>query len=72
LHQKASEDGAKRLVLATAVDNRPAQLLYQKNGWVRNTAFQHYNYELDDFAGLKASASLITLPNVVFGHEPIN
>jgi len=43
----ARDDGAKRLVLATAVDNRPAQLLYEKNGWVRNTAFQHYNFELD-------------------------
>lgn len=42
----ASENGAKRLVLATAVDNHAAQALYEQMGWGRNNAFIHYNYEL--------------------------
>jgi GNAT superfamily N-acetyltransferase len=41
----AAENGAKRLVLATAVDNTPAQSLYEKLGWVRDS-FVHYKYEL--------------------------
>lgn len=42
----AAESGAKRLVLATAVDNRAAQLLYEKIGWTRDNAFIHFNYEI--------------------------
>ena len=42
----ATENGAKRIVLATAVDNRAAQALYEQIGWGRNDAFIHYNYEL--------------------------
>jgi GNAT superfamily N-acetyltransferase len=42
----ASESGAKRLVLATTVDNHAAQALYEQMGWGRNNAFIHYNYEL--------------------------
>lgn len=36
-------DNAKGLVLSTAVDNLPAQTLYEKRGWKRDTAF--YTYE---------------------------
>ncbi|MDA1016885.1 MAG: GNAT family N-acetyltransferase [Planctomycetota bacterium] len=42
----AAENGAKRLVLSTAVDNQSAQSLYEKVGWIRNDTFLHYNYEL--------------------------
>ena len=42
----ASENGAKRLVLATAVDNHAAQALYEQMGWGRNDAFIHFKYEL--------------------------
>lgn len=36
-------DNAKGLVLSTAVDNLPAQALYEKRGWERDEAF--YTYE---------------------------
>ncbi len=36
-------DNAKGLVLSTAVDNYPAQALYEKRGWKRDEAF--YTYE---------------------------
>ncbi len=42
----ASESGARRLALATAFDNLPAQLLYVEFGWKRNDAFIHFTYEL--------------------------
>jgi ribosomal protein S18 acetylase RimI-like enzyme len=38
------ESGAVRLELSTAIDNKPAQALYESLGWVRETEF--YNYEL--------------------------
>ena len=40
--QFAAETGAKRLVLATAVDNLPAQRLYESLGWRKDEAFRHY------------------------------
>jgi ribosomal protein S18 acetylase RimI-like enzyme len=40
------ENGTKRLVLSTAVDNHSAQSLYEKSGWIRNDAFLHYNRDL--------------------------
>lgn len=40
--------GAIRLTLATAVDNRAAQALYEGRGWVRDTAFHVYNLPLVD------------------------
>ena len=36
-------DNAKGLVLSTAIDNTPAQKLYEKRGWKRDEAF--YTYE---------------------------
>ncbi len=44
--QFASEARARRLVLATAFDNLPAQLLYEKSGWERDDKFLHFTYEL--------------------------
>ena len=41
----AVENGAKRLVLATAVDNAPAQSLYETLGWVRDS-FLHYKLDI--------------------------
>ena len=38
------ESGAVRLELSTAIDNEPAQALYESLGWVRDTEF--YSYEL--------------------------
>lgn len=46
----AAQLGAQRLVLATAVDNRPAQSLYEKIGWIRDDAFIHYKYDLPTLA----------------------
>jgi GNAT superfamily N-acetyltransferase len=40
-----AESRALRLELSTAIDNAPAQTLYESLGWVRDTDF--YNYELD-------------------------
>lgn len=37
---------AKGLSLETAVDNIPAQTLYEKLGWVRETEFYTYNLDL--------------------------
>lgn len=42
----AIETQAKRLILTTAVTNQPAQALYEKAGYVRDTAFHHYQLEL--------------------------
>jgi GNAT superfamily N-acetyltransferase len=42
----AVEQGAKRLELCTAPDNRQAQALYAKHGWARDDAFLHYKLEL--------------------------
>jgi GNAT superfamily N-acetyltransferase len=38
--------GAVRLALSTAVTNSQAQALYERDGWKRDTAFLHYEYEL--------------------------
>jgi ribosomal protein S18 acetylase RimI-like enzyme len=35
-----------RLALSTAVTNTTAQALYERDGWRRDTAFLHYEYEL--------------------------
>lgn len=42
----AAKRGAKRLTLATGVDNRGAQRLYEQLGWRQDRDFVHYNYEL--------------------------
>jgi ribosomal protein S18 acetylase RimI-like enzyme len=42
----ARRTGAARLTLSTAVTNTPAQALYERDGWRRDTAFWHYEYEL--------------------------
>ena len=41
----AESTGAKGLTLETAMDNLPAQALYESLGWKRDTEF--YRYELD-------------------------
>lgn len=38
--------GAVRLTLATALDNRPAQKLYESLGWQRDEGFYHYDLPL--------------------------
>ncbi|AXQ31446.1 GNAT family N-acetyltransferase [Solimonas sp. K1W22B-7] len=40
------EQGAARLSLATALDNIPAQRLYESLGWKRDEAFCHYHLAL--------------------------
>ena len=40
--QLAIETKAKGLILETAVDNLPAQKLYEQLGWKRDTAFHRY------------------------------
>jgi GNAT superfamily N-acetyltransferase len=42
----ALRTGAARIVLATAVTNTKAQALYERDGWQRDLAFLHYEYEL--------------------------
>jgi ribosomal protein S18 acetylase RimI-like enzyme len=37
---------AARLMLATEVNNQPAQALYRSLGWVRNKGFHHYELAL--------------------------
>lgn len=38
----AAETGAKGLVLATAVNNLPAQRLYERMGWKKDETFYHF------------------------------
>jgi ribosomal protein S18 acetylase RimI-like enzyme len=40
--QLAVETGAEGLILETAVDNRPAQRLYESLGWRRDSEFYRY------------------------------
>jgi len=40
----ATEQGAVELMLQTATDNRAAQRLYEREGWVRDEEFYVYNY----------------------------
>lgn len=42
----ALRTGAARLALSTAVTNTEAQALYERDGWRRDTAYLHYEYEL--------------------------
>ncbi len=42
----ALRTGAVRLALSTAFTNTTAQALYERDGWRRDTAFLHYEYEL--------------------------
>lgn len=42
----ARDSGAARLALATAVDNGPAQSLYEKLGWSKDEHFLHYTCSL--------------------------
>ncbi len=42
----ATKAGAARLALSTAVTNTAAQALYERDGWRRDTAFLHYEYQL--------------------------
>ncbi len=39
----AAETGAKGLTLVTAMDNLPAQRLYERMGWKRDETFYHYH-----------------------------
>ena len=41
----AQAAGAAGMALSTAVDNKPAQALYESQGWIRDTDF--YHYEID-------------------------
>ena len=43
--QFAKEIGSKGLTLETSIDN-PAQKLYQRLGWVKDTAVNHYTWEI--------------------------
>lgn len=43
--ESGKADGQRRLCLATAVDNQPAQALYESLGWKRDS-FRHYELEL--------------------------
>lgn len=47
--EHAAQSGAARLTLSTAVTNAAAQALYEREGWLRDTDFFHY--ELDLTAG---------------------
>ena len=49
--EHAQKKGAVRLALATAVTNTKAQALYEKDGWRRESAFLHYEYELPKAGG---------------------
>ena len=40
------ETGAVSLELSTAIDNEPAQALYESLGWVRDTEFHFYELDL--------------------------
>lgn len=43
----ARDAGAVALSLSTAIDNRPAQSLYESMGWLRDRRFYHYDLAID-------------------------
>jgi ribosomal protein S18 acetylase RimI-like enzyme len=43
----ARDAGAARLTLSTALDNTPAQALYESSGWRRDNVFCTYTLPLD-------------------------
>jgi GNAT superfamily N-acetyltransferase len=43
----ARAEGAARLALSTAFDNRAAQSVYEAHGWQRDEQFHSYNLRLD-------------------------
>lgn len=43
----AADSGACRLELATARDNRAAQALYEKHGWIQDEIFLHFFRPID-------------------------
>lgn len=45
--QHGIETGARWLALSTGRQNREAQALYEKLGWVRDTEYYHYELPLD-------------------------
>lgn len=45
--QHGIETGARWLALSTGRENREAQALYEKLGWVRDTEYYHYELPLD-------------------------
>ncbi|MEM6767974.1 MAG: GNAT family N-acetyltransferase [Bacteroidota bacterium] len=42
----AKETASKRVILETAIDNYPAQKLYDKTGFIRVEGFYQYSFEL--------------------------
>jgi len=42
----ARQTGAKKLTLATARDNIPAQKLYDGSGWSKQDSFLHYDFDI--------------------------
>ena len=43
----AIETGAKSISLSTALDNDAAQRLYERNGYIRDSRFFHYELSFD-------------------------
>ncbi|MDQ0230123.1 GNAT family N-acetyltransferase [Metabacillus malikii] len=46
--QYANETNAKSLSLCTAHDNKTAQRLYEKNGYIRDEQYYHYNLRINN------------------------
>lgn len=44
----AKQTGARGLTLKTALDNVPAQRLYESEGWLRDSRFVSYDFRLDN------------------------
>lgn len=44
----AKNNGANSLTLSTAIENIPAQRLYEKNGYRKDTTFFHYELDLQN------------------------
>ena len=44
--EHAEKTGAARLLLSTAVDNKSAQALYEREGWQPDTGFLQYKFEI--------------------------
>ncbi|WP_078394428.1 GNAT family N-acetyltransferase [Shouchella patagoniensis] len=42
----AARDGAKSLSLSTAIDNKAAQTLYERNGYEKDEQFLHYELKM--------------------------
>jgi len=69
-HAYARSQGAVRVSLETAVDNHPAQRLYEAIGYERDTAFLRYHWRVGRAASASNPAATSSTPRPGSGTKP--